>query len=282
VESLWDRVVATTDTAARNGSLISLPTEQTIIEDGGIPFVVHVTRLQESKARATVDQREEPFNPFLPPDPELSVSPLPPRHHAVLNKFNVLRHHLLIVTREYESQDAPLTVEDFRALAGCMSEIDGLGFYNGGTVAGASQGHKHLQLVPLPLGPGPSPTPFDAVFAESVEDGQVTTVPVFNFNHAAIRLPGPAIDGSRAEELHRVYRDACAAAGIGKDDRPYNMLLTRRWMLVVPRSAEFWQGVSINALGFAGSLLVRNRAELASLRATGPLDVLKSVVEGPP
>ncbi len=51
-------------------------------------------------------------------------------------------------------------------------------------------------------------------------------------------------------------------------------------MLVVPRSRENWRGVSINALGFAGSLLVRNREELDELKRIGPLAVLKSVVEG--
>ena len=44
---------------------------------------------------------------------------------------------------------------DFDALARGLAAIDGLAFYNGGTVAGASQPHKHLQLVPVPLGVGP-------------------------------------------------------------------------------------------------------------------------------
>jgi ATP adenylyltransferase len=282
VASLWSKVLATTETASRNGSLVSVPTEQTVVNDKGIPFVVHVTTLQESKARARSARHERPFNPFLPPDPELSVGPLPPEHLAVLNKFNVLRHHLLIVTREYESQDALLNEKDFTALGECMSDIDGLGFYNGGTVAGASQSHKHLQLVPLPLGHGPSPTPLDAVFPETADRGVVTTIPELSFDHAAVPLPGSSIDSSRAGELNMIYGQACGAVGIRSGDQPYNMLLTRRWMLVVPRTVEFWHEVSINALGFAGSLLVRNRDELASLRATGPLNVLKSVVEGPP
>ena len=29
-----------------------------------------------------------------------------------------------------------------------LAEVEGLAFFNGGTVAGASQPHKHLQVVP--------------------------------------------------------------------------------------------------------------------------------------
>ena len=67
--------------------------------------------------------------------------------------------------------------------------------------------------------------------------------------------------------------------GVADDSRPYNLLLTRRWMLVVPRAVEHWRRVSINSLGFAGSLLVRDRRELAELRETGPVEVLRRVVE---
>ena len=45
-----------------------------------------------------------PRNPFLPPDPELVVGPLPPAHVLLLNKFNVVAHHLLVVTQEFRSQ----------------------------------------------------------------------------------------------------------------------------------------------------------------------------------
>ncbi len=70
--------------------------------------------------------------------------------------------------------------------------------------------------------------------------------------------------------------------GVDDETRPYNLLITRRWMLLVPRSRENWRGVSINALGFAGSLLVRNRSELDELTRIGPLAVLRSVATESP
>lgn len=280
MKSLIDRIRATTDRAASRGALVSLPTETTIIEDRGIPFVIHVTTLQDRKRRADSRQVDQSFNPFLPPDPELLIGDVSPRHLSVLNKFNVLDHHLLIVTRGFEPQETLLTLGDFEALAACMGEMDGLGFYNGGTVAGASQAHKHLQLVPLPLGDGPWPTPLDRVVSTSTERNAATTIPVLPFAHSLITLDGRPLGAQRAPELERLYRRACAAVGVLDETQPYNFLLTRRWMLVVPRSREHWRGISINALGFAGSLLVRNHDELDKLNETGPLAVLASVVEG--
>jgi sulfate adenylyltransferase (ADP) / ATP adenylyltransferase len=47
--------------------------------------------------------------------------------------------------------------------------------------------------------------------------------------------------------------------------------------LLVPRSQEFFEGISINALGFAGALLVKDVAQLAVLRTVGPMTALQRV-----
>jgi ATP adenylyltransferase len=279
VPSLLDRVVSTTARASRTGALVSIPTTTEIVGDGGIEFVVHLTRLQETKTLAKQDQLARPFNPFRPPDPELLIGTVDPAHAMVLNKFNVLAHHLLIVTREFVAQETPLDRADFHALGACMSEIDGLGFYNGGTVAGASQAHKHLQLIPLPLGHRSHPTPVDAAVPPGLAVGQPCSIDVFDFTHTLIPLDGRPVNSGRAAELFDHASRALELVGVHDGTQPYNLLLTRRWMLAVPRSREFWRGVSVNALGFAGSLLVRNRSELEALKATGPLAILRSVVE---
>ena len=282
MSSLVDRIVATTARASSAGALVSIPTTTEVVEDGGIEFAVHVTTLQDTKSRAKMEQGDRPFNPFLPPDPELLIGTVAPKHVMVLNKFNVLTHHLLIVTRDFVPQERLLDGDDFSALGTCMSELDGLGFYNGGTVAGASQPHKHLQLVPLPLVPGSQPTPIDAVVPPDLATGRPCTIDAFDFTHVLIPLDGRRITDDRSTELFDHASRALGLIGVDDDTRPYNLLLTRRWMLAVPRSREFWRGVSVNALGFAGSLLVRNRSELEALKATGPLAVLKSVVETSP
>lgn len=276
--SLKDQIRSVTDRAVQRGALISIPTETTIIEDRGIPFIVHITTLQERKRQAESRKVDDDLNPFLPPDPELFIGDVSPGHISVLNKFNVLDLHLLIVTRRFEPQEMPLNREDFEALAECMHQMDGLGFYNGGTVAGASQGHKHLQLVPLPMGTALHPTPLDEILPTSSQIGIPATVPDLPFTHSWTPLDGNRLDRRRGAELEQLYRRACTAVGVHDITQPYNLLLTRHWMLVVPRSREHWHGISINALGFAGSILVRNHHELEQVRETGPLEVLRSVV----
>jgi len=59
--------------------------------------------------------------------------------------------------------------------------------------------------------------------------------------------------------------------------RSYNLLLTSRWMLVVPRCKSDYGPVNVNGLGFAGTLLVKSPEALAFLREVGPLQVLCQV-----
>ena len=64
--------------------------------------------------------------------------------------------------------------------------------------------------------------------------------------------------------------------GASKPALPYNLLMTRSWMLLVPRSRESCNGVFVNALGFAGSLFVRDEVQLAAIYDTGPMTVLEN------
>ncbi|MGE5894106.1 MAG: hypothetical protein ACM34I_08640 [bacterium] len=48
-------------------------------------------------------------------------------------------------------------------------------------------------------------------------------------------------------------------------------------MLLVPRSRESFDSISINSLGFAGALLVRTRVQLEILKKHGPMNALTSV-----
>ncbi len=48
-------------------------------------------------------------------------------------------------------------------------------------------------------------------------------------------------------------------------------------MLLVPRSREFSQGISVNALGYVGSLFVKDKTGLDTIRRTGPMDLLREV-----
>lgn len=291
--SLWSQVQERARRALETGALLPLETRSKVLPEAGIPFAIqYASTLREKHADQSESSRSGEHgtaSPFLPPDPDLTVAELSPTHLAVLNRYPVIHHHLLVVTKEYEDQALPLGAGDFDALARCLAEIDGLGFYNAGPEAGASQDHRHLQVVPFPVGPGPAPTPVEGAVAAVVEDPSRATLPAFPFRHAVMPLPETAWRGEdpesrarrAAEAMRLAYRTLAARTGVrlteGRPSEPYNLLVTRRWMLLVPRRREGFEGVSINALGFAGSILIRNKAQWEAVQRIGPIGVLKAV-----
>jgi ATP adenylyltransferase len=261
---LWSTIVERTARALASGALVPIHTEVEHVEDGGVRFLVRVVSSLERKARAAKPASEggPPKNPFLPPyEEDLYVGPIPPAHVCLLNKFNVFEHHALLITRDYEDQDALLTPADFEALLFGMADFDALAFYNGGRTAGASQPHKHLQLVPVPLAAGALRTPMDEAIA------QRRPLP---FRHA---LGPPPREPAQA---HATYMELLRAVGCEQPGTPYNLLATRDWMLVVPRAQECFESTSLNALAFAGSLLVKNREQLERVRTVGPMAMLRA------
>lgn len=288
--ALWRRTTERTRHALSAGALAPIETESHVVAEAGIPFSVRVVSALREKDRAAREE-DSGRDPFLPPDPDLLVAGVSSTHVAVLNRFPVLRNHLLIVTRDSRDQELPVTAEDFDALARCLVEIDGLAFYNSHPEAGASQRHRHLQLVPFPVGEGPAPTPIEQALAGVLQDPGRSRLEAFPFRHAVAPLPATAWvadDPVRrgAEALRLAYRAAAGQVALelrpGQATRPYNLLATRRWMLLVPRVREGFDGVSVNALGFAGSLLVKDRKGLEAVRRHGPVELLRQVAAPEP
>jgi ATP adenylyltransferase len=280
--TLFERVRERSAQAEKRGALRSIPTSFELVEDRetGISFVVRISRDLEQKLEAAGEQQRTGANPFLPYNRELFVADVSETHLCLLNKYNVLEHHLLIVTRSFEEQESPLTLADFDALWLCMAEREGLGFYNSGFDAGASQPHKHLQLVSVPIGVGPEQTPFDPLLATARFDGPLGDVEALPFLHTVARLDersSPGFPGAAAGAL-AIYRAMLRRVGIDtRAPRPYNLLTTREWMFLLPRRRGFFRSIEVNALGFAGALLVRNQEQLAFLRREGPMTLLRNV-----
>jgi ATP adenylyltransferase len=259
--------------ALREGALAPVASESTILAEGGIWF--QIRRLGQRPHRPVPPGGTSPFAPF---DPALHVADLGPEHVCLLNKYPVLEGHLLVVTRAFAPQETLLTRGDLRALALALAGLDGLGFYNGGAAAGASQRHKHLQLVPA-LAP-PARCPVEPAVRAALGMRPVAVLPEFRFAHAAVPLGLEQRPDRDAEQLEDAYRALLQVLGAA-DPHPYNLLVTRSWMLVVLRSTEAWQGISVNALGFAGALLVPDASARASLEAAGPLQALAAVSRPP-
>ncbi|MEM6613239.1 MAG: phosphorylase [Cyanobacteria bacterium P01_C01_bin.72] len=288
---LWSKTTQQTEFARQCGALKSIETEYHLIQQQDISFVVrtlsNITRKEQARSK---QQRQEHktgkrIDPFLPYETDLFVGDLSDSHICLLNKFNVVDNHLLIVTRDFEAQTDRLNLADFTALAICLQEIDGLAFFNGGRAAGASQSHKHLQLIPLPFLADVVERPLESAIANTIFRNSFGQIDSFPFRHgiATLNLTADSSTQSIAATLLQKYHALLNYVGFKVDfqhqQQPgaYNFLATKDWMMIVPRSRESFQNIGINSLGFAGSLFVRDRSSLEFLKELTPLKLLTEV-----
>ncbi len=289
--TLWSKILTTTEGARKSGSLQPIFTESIFISDGGIDFLVRIVssltrKAAEKKRKQEISRGEtkKAANPFLPYEEDMFVADITDTHLCLLNKFNVIDHHLLIVTRSFEDQRTLLTLKDFEAISICMAEFDGLAFYNGGERAGASQPHKHLQMIPLPMADHGPRVPVEVLFSTARFEGALGYIPALPFVHAFTRIETDLFSAlpKAAEKIWPLYRKMLQYVGLNLfvesenslQSSPYNLLFTKEWMMLMPRSEEFFEAISVNALGFAGALLVQNEQQMDNLRTHGGMKVL--------
>jgi ATP adenylyltransferase len=297
--ALWADVCATYDRAQAARAATLTATRAELLDDGGVRFVLRVAAALRDKPRpppASTDAAAAAAaarpNPFLPPDPALVVRPLPPAHLLLLNKFNVVPRHALVVTAAFAPQEAPLEAGDLAVTWAAMAGMPrgGLAYFNSGPASGASQPHRHTQVVPLPLAPevadggaAAGAVPFEALMAAATARAApwIEAAPLIGVPFAAhvVRLEGAPPNGAGAalKCAYDALMAAAARAGGGAAPASYNLVLTRRFFLAAPRRAEADGPVSVNAMGFAGSFFVRSAAELEHVRAAGPMAILARV-----
>ena len=295
--TLWARVKNRTTQAIECGAIQTIPTHFELVEEGGVSFLIRIISSLARKAQAKVEQQRSLLaaqtnqNPFLPYDPDLFVADISDTHVCLLNKFNVLNYHILIVTRSFQEQESLLTLSDFEALLLCLREYEGLAFYNAGEAAGASQRHKHLQMVPLPLTAEVPQVPIEPLLRTARFEATMGVVPSLPFLHVITRMNPQWIDfsGEGAQDMLQQYLDMLRSVGLSGPEtggdtmrpRPYNLLVTRQWMFLVPRSTECFEGISVNALGFVGGFLVRDEKQSNLLKKFGPMTALQHVAVPP-
>jgi ATP adenylyltransferase len=280
---LWTSIKQTTEKAIQCGALQSIPTEFEFVEQGKVNFLVRILSNLNHKIAAKEKQEKQAattgkeFNPFLPYEEDLFVADISATHLCILNKFNVVDYHLLIITRAFEEQESLLTLTDFSALKACLTDVNGLVFYNGGKLAGASQRHKHLQIIPLPMIAGIQ-IPITPLLLTAKFNNSFMTIPELPFLNAFTTLdPEDSAEVTLAKYRHLLNAVGIEANSKNLQSRAYNLLCTREWMLVVPRSHADFQSISVNGLGFAGALLVRNPAQMELLKKISPMKILENV-----
>eukprot|EP01114_Cavostelium_apophysatum_P014270 TRINITY_DN3656_c0_g1_i4.p1 TRINITY_DN3656_c0_g1~~TRINITY_DN3656_c0_g1_i4.p1 ORF type:complete len:260 (+),score=52.74 TRINITY_DN3656_c0_g1_i4:38-781(+) len=212
-EVWWKRIKEVTAIAIRNEWLKPIQTHFIRLEDGGVNWIIRVVASLAEKPIATSDSSpntknkgeegskssNDKKNPFLPPDPDLFLAEINGgSHNFMLNKFNVSPYHTIIATKEFRPQEEGLDKSDFAASWFIASTINGLVFYNCGKEAGASQPHKHVQILPLPYEEEETDPniqfPLERLLlknSEESKEGDIFFLKELPFKHACLKLSVP-------------------------------------------------------------------------------------------
>lgn len=274
--------------ALASGDLLPVQTEQTEVEDAGMRFILRWVSTLAAKDAASAPAavpggpRNADFNPFLNPDPELTVGPIGTQHVAILNKFPLCERHLVLARREFDEQRKPLQHNDFLALAELMREAGGLALYNGGRDAGASQRHLHVQWMPSAPGNASLGLYLPRLPAAAAEH-EVAEHPNLPMRHRFVRAHfGTGTNASvAAASMETAWRKGCQELGLqpGTDGLmpPYNLLASDGWLLLLPRRTESFEGISFSAIHFGGTLYTRHTDQIEAIRRVGPIRAMAAV-----
>ncbi|KAI8053087.1 HIT-like domain-containing protein [Syncephalis plumigaleata] len=295
--------------ALANGALVFTPTTSEVLRQDGVAFSVRLAPSLASKPTSSVDKvgvQEPPRrNPFLPYEKELLVEEL--SHHVVLlNKYCVVPGHLILATKTFVPQTNPPSVEDFTAVWYCMRRAQTrqfVAFYNCGKASGASQPHKHLQLLPISTDDIDSPPIYRLIEQVPSLPDVPFRVPELKFVHACAHLsldttimaststPGvpqtpEQHDATIGRALHRTFLSLARAVNLDLDAIPdedhdtfqsYNLILTRHFMLLVPRKHESVNNIAVNSLGFAGLFLAKSYEQMNILKHSSILQLFQAL-----
>jgi ATP adenylyltransferase len=193
----------------------------------------------------------------------------------------LFEYPLLIVTREFEEQESVLTYEDFYSIGLCLSEMDGLAFYNGGLKAGATQPHKHFHFIPYPLGQSFTTVPMDEIIQTMAGKDEFFSLETLPYQHLISRLDevkgdSPEATAKMLVSKYKTLMQSMAQINLNRK-YSYNLIVTKNWMKIALRSAPSYVAISLNSLGFAGIFNVRSEFQVNQIKDLTPLTILQGV-----
>lgn len=258
---------------------------------GNTTIDVQLTLLKSLLKRPENGKKDE--NPFEKPEPELTiVDSYGPEEEfkIVFNKFPVVPKHFMLITKEFKSQDSPLSPNELLSIYEVLNAVDKqksdsneewFAFYNCGPQSGASQPHKHIQFMTLP--PKTDFKPYPETFEQALDPRQLQ-IPAQNkdlpFAHYGVQIPDIVENKGELAELfvNILQRTLTELRENEQDHISYNFIMTKKYMLMVPRSKGQYDGkLGINSCGFQGLLLCKNEELFELVKSVGPLNILSEV-----
>ena len=275
-ESIWSKALEISRKAVDIGAVIPLETFKYKSNDN---FCDYELRFLKSPIPKYLVDYGPKRNPFIPWDSKLEIQSIGSNHTLILNKYPVQIGHMLLITNSWKPQNGWLDVHDFDAIKNVDNDTSGLWFFNSSKEAGASQPHRHFQLLPRHYHEIICPRYDWFCSLLNNKNGMKSLI-----SHCISIKSRKKKNDSSSNDLFHLYQSMINEMNLGdincadKPTKPYNLLITSEWIALITRKTERSKGFNINALGFAGYFLGTKKSDVDSLIKFGPEKILKDVI----
>ncbi len=276
-ELIWSKALEISKKAIEFGAVIPLETKKYNPDDYHSDYEL---RFLNSPIPNYLIEYGPKKNPFIPWDSRLKIQSINDNHTLILNKYPVQLGHMLLITNSWKAQNHLLNIDDFEAIANVDNDTTGLWFFNSSKEAGASQPHRHFQLLPRHFNERICPR-YDWFCSLLSNKNSIES----DISHCiSIKFRSKTTD-SQASDLFNSYQTMVNEMNLGSTEifdkplKPYNLLITSDWIALIKRVRDRSNGFSINALGFAGYFLGTDKSDVDTLIKFGPEKILCDVIE---
>ena len=273
-ETYWEKALKQTSLSISKKSLYPLETKVVTEEfyDKN-DFIIRKLDTSKFKKEICYGPKQNPFNPW---EKILEIEKIGNHHQLILNKYPVQSGHILLITNSWKPQNGWLDINDWVAIQKVNKNTSGLWFFNSSPIAGASQPHRHFQLLRRSNGQVACPREkwfLDLKISNENETKLKKSIVVSHFNFQ-----------ENSSKIYNLYLELTKKIGLGdpsndeKPRHPYNILITNKWIAIIRRRFDHLHGFSINGLGFAGYLLITKKSDINYLKNNGPEKLLENFV----
>ena len=273
-EKYWEKALEQTNLSINKNSLYPLETKVVTREFyEKNDFIIRKLDTSKFKKKIYYGPNQNPFNPW---EKILEIERIGNNHQLILNKYPVQKGHILLITNSWKPQNGWLDINDWVAIQKVNKDTSGLWFFNSSPIAGASQPHRHIQLLRRSHGEISCPREKWFLNLEISNDNETKlkkSIVVSQFNFL-----------EDSSYIYNLYLELTKKIGLGdpvndeKPRYPYNILITNNWIAIIRRKFDHLHGFSINGLGFAGYLLITNKSDINYLKNYGPEKLLENFV----
>ncbi len=277
-EIIWSKALEVSREAVDCGAIIPLDTDK---YKSNKTLCDYELRILKSPIPKYLTEYGPKRNPFIPWDTRLEIKSIINEHTLILNKYPVQIGHMLLITNRWKPQNGWLNRDDFDAIENVDNDTTGLWFFNSSREAGASQPHRHFQL--LPRHHHESICPRYDWFCSLLNSNNNISRSLISHS-VSIKSRKKNVNYNK-HELYNSYMDMIDEMNLGdvdldnKPQKPYNLLITSEWIALIKRKTDRSNGFSINALGFAGYFLGTEKSNVDALIKFGPEKILMDVIE---